>query len=357
METRRSIEFLMNPTLKKTAQILLFFGLGAVILWFVFKNQNAAFQEQCRLDGTPADSCSLWQKVVTDFRSVNYWWIFGVLAAFTISNLSRAARWLQLIEPLGHKARFANAFWTIQLGYFANLGFPRAGEVVRAGSFSRYEKLPLERVFGTLVIDRLMDFLCLGLVVGLGILLQGGLVLNFINEKRSANSGGSMFENPVFQIGFAALIFGAAVAWFFRKKWMQLPLFQKVMKFAGGLVEGLKSVFKLKKPAVFIGHSLLIWVCYFLQTWFCLQSFGPTAHLGWQAALMIFIFGTLGIVVPSPGGMGTYHVLAIAGLALYGVSGTDGFSFANIMFFSVQIFYMIAMGLAAMAMLPMLNRK
>lgn len=345
----------MNESTKKAAQILLFFGIGIGLLYLVYHFQNTAFQEQCQIEGTPADRCSLWQKLKTDFAAVNYWWIFGVVAAFTTSNFCRAARWLQLVEPLGHKASFANAFWTIQLGYFTNLGFPRAGEVVRATSFAGFEKIPVERVIGTLVVDRLMDFVCLAVVLGIGLAVEGGTILEFIAAKKEG-SGGSIFDNLIVRGILTATIFMAALFLIFRKKIVQLPLYQKVMNLAKGFSDGLRSVFKLKKPGLFLFYSVAIWVCYFLQTWLGLLSFPPTAHLSASVALTVFIFGTLGIVVPSPGGMGTYHLLAIAALSIYGINGGDGFSWANIMFFTIQVFYMVLMGCAALVVLPIINR-
>jgi glycosyltransferase 2 family protein len=342
--------------LKKILQIALFFGIGAGLLYFVFQNQNTAFLAQCRLDGTPENQCSLWQKIISDFSSVNFGLISAVILAFTISNFARAARWLQLFEPLGHRPKFANAFWTIQLGYFANLGFPRAGELVRVGSFAGYEKLPVEQVTGTLVVDRLMDFICLIVVLGLGILVEGDTILKFINAKRGASGGSSLLQNPIVLSLILVAILGSILFFIFRKKITQLTVFQRVMKMAQGFLEGIRSVFRLKNPALFLGYSALIWICYFLQTWLCLKAFDPTSHLAIGAALMVFLFGTLGVVVPSPGGMGTYHLLAIAALSLYGIGGGDAFSFANIMFFTVNIFYMIIMGLTAFVVLPMINK-
>ncbi len=171
--------------MKKILQFLLFLGLGVTILWLVFRGQNAAFQEQCRLDGVPSDQCSLTDKLLHDFSTVHLGWMLLVAAAFTVSNIFRALRWQMLLEPMGYRAGFANSLLTILLGYFANLGFPRMGEVVRAGSLSRYERIPLEKVMGTLVSDRLMDMVCLLLVIGLAFLFQGQVLLDFISSRRS----------------------------------------------------------------------------------------------------------------------------------------------------------------------------
>ncbi len=342
---------------KKILQFLLFLGIGVSIMAWVFSSQNAAFQEQCRLDGIPSHQCSLIDKLLHDFSTVNLWWILAVLLAFTVSNIFRALRWQMLLEPMGYRVGFTNALLTILLGYFANLFLPRMGEVVRAGSLARYEKIPVEKVMGTVAIDRLMDFLCLGGVVGLAFLFEGDTLWAFITHRKDGQSGGGLFQNP-FVLGFLAIsALGLLLILLLREKLAQVPLFQKVGKLLKGFIDGLKSVFKLKNPGLFIAYSVGIWLMFYLQCWFGLKAFPPTAHLGMSAALMVFVFGTLGFVIPSPGGMGTYHALCIAGLALYGISGSDGFSYANISFFAVQIFYNFAGGFLSLWLLPRMNRK
>jgi uncharacterized protein (TIRG00374 family) len=262
-----------------------------------------------------------------------------------------------LIEPLGYRAGFANSLLTILLGYFANLGLPRMGEVVRAGSLSRYEKIPLEKVMGTLVVDRLMDFICLGAVVGLAFLFEGQTLLNFISQNQSSGTqSGSLLQNSLVLTAIGLMLAGVASLFIFREKIAHLPVYQKIAKLVKGFWDGLRSVFKLKNPALFLLYSGGIWLMFYLQCLFNLIAFPPTASLGAGAALMIFVFGTLGMVIPSPGGMGTFHALAIAGLALYGIGGGDAFSYANIAFFAIQIFYNLVAGVLALVLLPILNK-
>lgn len=341
---------------KKLLQFLLFLGIGTAILTWVFSSQNDAFQAQCRLDGVPPEECSLMDKLLQDFGTVSLWWIVAVLAAFTLSNIFRALRWQMLLAPMGYRAGFANALLTILLGYFANLFLPRMGEVVRAGSLAKYENIPVEKVMGTLVIDRLVDFLCLAGVVGLAFLLEGDTLWAFISQQQSGGEKAGFFQNPIVRVlgGMGAL--GLAGFYIFRKKLAQLPLFIKIASLLKGFADGLRSVFKLKNPGLFILYSVGIWVMFYLQCWLNLKAFPPTAHLGASAALMVFVFGTLGFVIPSPGGMGTFHALCIAGLALYGISGSDSFSYANIAFFAVQIFYNIIAGFLALGLLPRINK-
>lgn len=347
----------MPPALKKTLQFLFFLGIGATILGLVFRSQNAAFQEQCRLDGMPPEACSLTDKLLNDFATVHLGWMALVVAAFTVSNVLRAWRWQMLLEPMGYRARFSNSFLTILLGYFANLGLPRMGEVVRAGTLARYERIPMERVMGTLVVDRLMDFVCLALVVGLAFVFEADTLWRFIQAQRGEAGGASFWENPWVRGVLVAGLLGLAVVVVFRKKISQLPLFQKIAGLVEGFWDGLRSVFRLRHAGLFLAYSLGIWLMFYLQCWFNLQAFPPTAHLGAGAALMVFVFGTLGFVIPAPGGMGSFHALAIAGLALYAIDGSDAFSYANIAFFAIQIFYNIIAGLIALLLLPILNKK
>jgi glycosyltransferase 2 family protein len=345
--------------MKKVIQFTLFLGLGVAVMTLVFRNQNNAFQAQCRLDGIPADQCSLIDKLWTDFSSVHIGYMLLVIAAFTFSNVCRALRWQMLLEPLGHRVRFYNSFLAILLGYFANLGFPRMGEVVRVGSLARYEKIPVERVMGTLVIDRLMDMLCLLTVIGLAFLLEGDALMAFITQNKSGDgaSGGSLWRNPLVLSVSGLGIVGAGVAWLLRERLLQWALFKKIAGVLGGFRAGLQSVFRLRQVGLFLVYTVLIWLMFYLQCLLNLQAFPPTAHLGAGAALMIFVFGTLGFVIPSPGGMGTFHALCIAALALYGIAGSDGFSYANIAFFAIQIFYNLVAGVLSLILLPILNRR
>ncbi len=348
----------MSNNLKRILQFVLFIGLGVGIMALVFRSQDAAFQAQCRLDGIAPEDCRLLDKLWADFTSVSPFWMFLVMLAFTVSNLLRALRWQMLLRPLGHEVGLANSFLPILLGYFANLGFPRLGEIMRAGAMSRYEKIPFEKVVGTLVVDRLVDFLCLLLVLALAFLFEADTLWAFIQGNRSSGAPApGPLSSPLVWGALALLAAGAASAWFFRTRILAIPFFQKIAGMIEGFGAGLRSVLRTSSPGLFIAYSLGIWLMFYLQAYFNLKAFAPTADLGPQAALMVFVFGTLGFIIPSPGGMGTYHALCIAGLSLYGIAGNDAFSYANISFFAVQIFYNLVGGMLALTLLPWLNRK
>ena len=137
---------------------------------------------------------------------------------------------------------------------------------------------------------------------------------------------------------------------------MNSSLALKIKGVLSGFGEGLRTISKLENPGWFIFHSLNIWAMYFLMTYFCFFAYEPTTHLGLLAALMVFVFGAFGIVIPSPGGMGSYHFLVMAALSLYGIGQIEAFSFANILFFSVQIGSNVLLGGIALLLLPLINR-
>ncbi len=380
----------MNRVLLNTLQFLLFLSIGFGILFLVFRHQETAYIESCCLELHPEwngladvnerqallDGCRaewspeptgdcppLLQKLVDDFGKTRFGWLGLVLLAFLVSNVSRAYKWQMLLAPMGYRPGFLNSFLSILVGYFANLGLPRMGEVVRGGLLSRYEQIPMEKVVGTIVTDRLVDILCLGLTFFVALSFESDKILGFIRHSMVADpsqSGADASTSPVL-LGLSAvtlLLLVGALGYRFRARILDSPPARKVVGLLKGFWEGLQTIRSLEKPLHFVLHSLNIWFMFFLMTWLGFQAFDPTVHLGLKAALTVFVFGTLGFVIPSPGGMGTFHFLVITALtAFYGIRGDDAFSMANIIFFSVQIGFNASLGLLALLLLPILNKR
>ena len=348
----------MNRQLVNLLKFLLFIGIGIGIFYLVYQKQSNAFQEECVLNGIPSDECSLVQKVIDDFRSVNYLWILLALVAFTISNISRAARWKMLIKPLGYTPRLINTFGSTILMYFANLGFPRLGEVVRPATLSRYEDIPVDKLLGTSMMDRVMDVVSILIVTSLALVLEYQNIWKYLGDQIAISEKvEGLIRSPLLIIGGVIIVAAVIVAIFLRKKLIKLSLVQKVINFLNGIYEGLRTIGQLDQPGWFIFHSINIWVMYFLMTYLCFFSFAPTAGLPATAALLVFVMGGWGIVIPSPGGMGTYHFLAGVALSIYAVGGDDAFSFANISFFSIQIGCNFLTGVLALLLLPIINKN
>lgn len=340
-------------SVNKFLQFILFTGIGTLILFLVYRSQNAAYVADCALKGIPKESCSLFQKLKTDFSEANYWWIAVIVFAYLFSNLIRAHRWLMLIKTLGRKGSIINAFFTIMVGYFANMGLPRVGEVVRAGLFAKYEGIGAEKVMGTIVVDRILDLLSLLFAIILVLILQGHVLFNYFGDK----IGNSVFGKSWLYIVFALFILFIFLAYWYRRIIKRWSLYQRIHHLVEGFRDGLRSLRRVEQPWLLLLDTVAIWLMYYLMMFLAFRSFAPTSHLGAMAGLMVFVFGGLGVVFPSPGGMGTFHVMVISALAIYGIHGDDAFSFANIQFFSIQLFGTLLFGIIGMIVLPLYNKK
>lgn len=339
----------MNSHLKNALKFVLFLGIGVSILYFVYQKNSATYLAACMEDGGSAEDCVLWKKLWLDFQNAKFGWLVLVIALFSISNISRAVRWNMLMKPLGRKPRFLNSFCCIAIGYFANLGLPRSGEFVRAITFSRYEKIGFDKVMGTVVVDRIFDVLSIFIVTGIALIIEFDTIWGFFGPY--LNVGNTPLYLLLAFVGLAFLVF------LLRKQISESSLFKKVYGLFKGFVDGLISVRKIDKPFWFIFHSVNIWLMYYLMTYMCFFAYEPTAALSPVVGLMVFVFGAWGIVIPSPGGMGTYHFLTQTVLGFYGVKEVEAFSFANISFFTIQLFTNVITGILALILLPLINRN
>jgi len=346
----------MNKTVKNIVKVLMFLSIGVAILFVVYSKNNAKHIAECTANGTPLSDCNFIEKIMSDVSSANFTWIFIALLFYIWSNVSRAIRWNMILEPLGKAPRLANTLSSVLITHLVNLGIPRSGEFVRAGLISKYEGYEAEKVMGTIVTSRIIDVLCLMITIGLTLVLSFD---NFVGYFKDNDVLGGRFENIFTWTNFAILsalgVGSLFLLWQNREKIKQTKLGGKLWGIVLGFWEGILTIKDLKSPLKFVFHTVLIWICYYLMTYLMFFSFAPTMDLAPVAGLVVFVFGTLGIVIPSPGGMGTYQFLISEGLMLYGVQSAEAFSFSNVMFFSVQLTN-IFLGLLAFIILPIINK-
>ena len=337
--------------LKNVFSFFLFLSLGLVILYLVYYKQEQAFQEECISKGMT--DCSLLDKVVEDIKSAKVFYLLISILFFIISNVFRALRWNLLTKPMGYELKFINSFGAVTIGYFTNLALPRIGELMRAGVISKYEKIPSEKAFGTIITERVIDVIIFFLVSMLAVSFAFGKVSNYLLENVQFD-----VQSLAMPIAFIALL---CVAGYFiytnRGRIIATRFGQKLEVFLKGLVEGLTSIKNLDHKGIFIAYSVGIWICYFLSTYVAFGALESTSSLPPQAALVSLFLGSIGMIIPSPGGMGTYQFMVSEALSLYGVSGSDGFSFANLNFLFISLIANITLGLLAYMILPLYNRN
>jgi glycosyltransferase 2 family protein len=335
--------------LKKYFNYFLFGALGFGLLYYIYHSQANAYLLSCTSRGLPEAQCQLIDKLSHDFAGVNLWYILLILFIYFLSNYLRAKKWEMLLTPLGVQARLSNLLGATLIGYLVNLALPRAGEFARATALAKNENVPFDKAFGTIVTDRITDMICLLIIFFMALIFGYESFFEYFNEHFDMSNKIDMLANNVVFLSITALVLTMVVMVIlkYKSKILQSSIAKKANRFLIGLKEGLLSITKLQRPFLFSFFALSTWICYFLMAYFMFKAYVPTAHLGVATGLVVFVFGTLGIIFPSPAGMGSYHFLIMEGLALYHIDKTDGFVYANLMFFTVQIIANVIFGTAA----------
>ena len=336
-------------------------------MYFVLNNQAAAYELECQCKTGQACTQTLFQKIMNDFRDANPFWLVVIILAFMVSNISRAMRWNQLIEPLGYRPKVGNTFFATMIGYMVNLALPRAGELAKPAVVPRYEKVPLDKLVGTIVVDRVFDVLMLLIVTGLTFLIHFQYLYEFLfgAGKPATECPYPIAEETdtlvipwllLFQIGLGLGLLAAVVVIARWKTIKETAIAQKVLALLRNFAAGIQTVFKLKRPGLFIFHTLLIWVMYYLMLYLCFFSYEPTMGLSPTVGLLAFTCGTFGSGSRSSGGCATYLTAGRSALVIYGAGEADAFAFSNIMFFTITLFANILFGLLGYIVLPLYNR-
>lgn len=330
----------MNKKFSTAIKFAAFLLLTVFLLWFSFRK---------------ADMGLLWDGI----KNANYLWVVLTLLVGVAAYLIRAQRWRLLINPLGHKPTLYAMYNAVIIGYFANLLFPRLGEVARCGALNRSDKIPFDKLVGTVVVERIFDLICLIAIVLATFFLRIESFGKFIQEKVLQKlMGGSYISFIVIVLavlaGLAAAVF---LAWRFREKLRRYSLLKKAWSFVKGIGDGLKSFAAMQHRWQFLLHSVLLWTCYWLMGWLVLYAVPATAHLGAVDGLVIMVLGSFGIVAPTNGGLGAYHAITSIGMfAIFGISENDGLLYATISHES-QMLLMIILGLIAYAQLFFVKKK
>ena len=297
--------------------------------------------------------------IYKSFIGANYWWILLSIVIGIASHISRSVRWIILMEPMGYKPRFKNTFLAVLIGYFANLALPRLGEVTRCGILAKYEKIPFQKSFGTVVTERGLDMLSLLTAFLINFFVNFDK-LNLFKETsiyKNAAEKYNHLENPnyIFYIAFLIIIVLFLIFYKFRHKISHTKIYQKFKEIVFGFFEGLKSLIKIKKPFWFIFHSVFIWLMYLLMTWIVFFSLPVTSHLGLNAGLAVLVFGSIGIIVVQ-GGIGIYPWIVAEILAMFYIPITKGYAMGWLLW-TGQTVMIITAGILSLIFLPIINNQ
>lgn len=324
-------------------KFLFFLGLGIALIWLALRNTS---DEE-------------FANIKTSLANANYFWIFASIIISGLSHYFRSLRWKILLDPLGYKPKTSNTFFSVMVGYLANFALPRLGEISRCGLMTKYEKIPFTVGFGTVLSERALDVVCLILIFFAALGLEFGrisgiandLIFNTVSEKFHA-----LMQKQTFVIvAIICLLICAAAFFYFRKK-IQSLISGKAKGFIKGLWDGLLSIKNVNNPVWFILHTILIWIMYVLQVYVCFFAFEETAHLSVMVAVVIVVFGSLGVIAV-PGGTGAYQLIVIQILTtVYLIGKPVAFAFAWAVWTS-QFVLIMSVGLISFILLAAMNKE
>lgn len=314
----------MKLGLKKFLKITLPLAIGISLVWYSLRDINT-------------------DEFIGYFVNANYAWVALGLFFGILSHLSRAYRWKFMLEPLGFQPKYANSVMAVLVAYLVNLTIPRAGEASRAAVMSNYEGIPFQKGFGTIVAERVADLVMLFIVIIITLFVQFDFIWQLVMKNFDP------FKIGVFLL---ALVIGIIFFILFIKKATK-GIGLKIKIFINGLIEGVMTIFKMKKKWAFIFHTVFIWVMYVLMFWVTIYAIdGLSVPLG--GILVGFIAGGFSIAATN-GGIGLYPVAVSGAWLLFGIPEESGTEFGWIMW-TAQTAMIIIFGGLSFLVLPLYNK-
>lgn len=321
----------MKKTLLTIVQLIIFVGLGVFIIYW-------------KAGELSADDKA---KMYASIRSTNWWMFIPLVITGFLSHWFRALRWRLMLEPMHIRPSATNTTISVLIGYLANLFIPRMGEVAKCTVLARYERVPADKMVGTIVAERIFDVICLLVIIIVAFVAEFHIIGDYVEliiGKLTQKT-----STILMAIGVAVALVGLLV-WFYKKNKKN-----KVGNFIKGMGDGVRSIFALKKKGLFFMYTVLIWGMYLLMLQLGFWSMPFTQHLNGMTALVVLVFGSVGMIV-TQGGIGAYPVLVGKILTRYGLDEPSGLAFGWVSWL-VQTMIILILGFIALLLMFTYNRK
>jgi uncharacterized protein (TIRG00374 family) len=304
----------LTRKIKSALKYIIGLAVALTLLWVVFRDWEM-------------------QDMISRFANVKYSWVLLSVILSIFSHILRAYRWNLLLAPLGYNLSTYRTFLAVMTGYLANLVAPRLGEITRCGVLKKTDGVNMSAAIGTVVAERIFDFLGLMAIIVLGLTLEYDRLMGFFVDFVNSRTGEiTLSSSGLIIIALLSLLMITVISglWFFRLRIKRTPIYFKIRSFIREMSNGFTSVLKLRSKSGFWGSTFLIWLLYYLMAYVIVFATPSTEGLSLSAGLSILIMGGLGMSAPVQGGFGTYHILVGSVLALYGVAEMDGYFFATL---------------------------
>ena len=289
----------------KILKSLFFLALGFALIYYAFKDQNLI-------------------ELIQRLQNVEIKWVLLSMVFGALAIISRGIRWTYMIRSLGYKSSITNSISAVAIGYVSNIIIPRAGEITRCTTITKIEKTPFNKLFGTIILERIIDLIILILLIGLTFIFQFSKISVFFKDIFTSEQSDN--NNLIYIITILILL--ALTTYIFRKKIKKLSIYLKIINGLDGLKKGLMSYKYISNKKVFWLHTLCIWTMYIMMTYICFFSIEETKHLNIGDGFYMLVIGGLGMIVPTQGGIGSYHLAAKLGLVTLGIAAQPALLFA-----------------------------
>lgn len=319
----------MKQQISKWLSILLPILLGVFLTWYTYNKFTA-------------DEIEI---IKSKFKNANYYYV--VLAVFVgfLGNALRAYRWKYMLDHLGYHSTFKNNFMAVNIGYLLNLSVPKSGEISRALIVKKYNDIPFDKGFGTIVAERIIDVFFLLFFMLLSVFLQFKIVKEFILDKIPLN----------LLLLFIGIGIASFVAFILIYKYSKLKLVIAFKQKIEGLKEGIMSIFHMEEKWIYLFQTAVIWISYLVTYYLATKVLSETETLTVGAIITSFVVGSIAIAFTNSG-FGSYPFLTAKVLLFYSIAETAGNAFGWIIWTS-QMLLVVILGLLSFLLLPILNRK
>jgi uncharacterized protein (TIRG00374 family) len=295
----------LKSKLRNILQTLFFTALGFAFIWWFWTKLETGEKTQ------------IWDSL----KQTNYLWFILAIAISLLSHYVRALRWRLMSETFSCKVSRTNSFLAVMSGYLTNLAVPRLGEVVRCTMLKQSDNIPIEKSLGTIVTERIIDMILFALLLLTTIVIQKDLLFNYIEKNFNLNIA-NLFQ--LFIIGVVVVAIVMALFFAFKRKIQKNKTYNKTKDLIKGFLEGIKSIFKLKNPWLFIFYSILIWALWIFGTFICFQCLNQTDILNPIQALVTTVLGAFGPMI-TPGGIGLQPAIFAQVLETYTIAKPIGY--------------------------------
>lgn len=331
----------MSKRFRTILQYIFFLGLGIFLIWWSVKDLTAEDKSHIK------DALS----------TARYWIIIPVFIALFAAHLVRAMRWRLLMQSLGYNPSIANAFFAVMIGYMTNHAVPRLGEVVKCTLLARYEKIPFDKLIGTIILERIIDAITLLIVFGITLIIQPDIYKQLTEAIFNAKPqpGHTGISSTLVLLIAAGIIIALIVVWMIRKKKNVRDLAKLIKSIGRRIWEGVGAIRHLKKRKQFIFLTILLWTLYLSGGYLGFMAFRETQGYGIREAFSILSAGSIGMVV-TPGGIGAYSYLVEKTMVIYGLNTGIAAAFGLILWVAQTAVILIG-GLISFVAMPWYNKR